>query len=875
MSDTPTDAPTPHAPAPGASAPDTNVEARAVAERLGLTADAACTLELVLESLFSFDFDGMSLESMGPASESASIGRVVPALPDLPPLDPDRYRDLGLLGEGGMGVVRRVYDEVLGRTVALKTLRPERTASPSAVHRFVREARATSRLQHPGIVPVHDLGVLPDGRIGFTMPEITGETLEANIRRAHDGGLRREALHRLVASVARSAEAVAYAHESGCLHRDLKPANIMLGRFGEVYVLDWGLVHLGAAGDLVEGGSEFATVEGAVFGTPAFMAPEQAAGDRSAEGPATDVYGLGGVLFTVLCGRAPFSGDPAWVRLQVLAGTPVVEPVVPAPELVAICRRCLAPSPAARYADAGELAVALDTWLTGALQQEKADQLLEEVRAQSGAVAALRTDATRLAAEAGAEASRVPTWADEAERRSVWRLQDQAQVAREEAEALDLVVEQQLQLALQHVPQHAGAHAALAGRARADQEAAETSRDWAQARRAEARLRSHTDALPGAHPDRRQHLTYLEGIGALSLVTEPVGATATLFRYQVRDRRLHAVHVADLGTTPIREHALEPGSYRVELKHPGCQTVLYPVHIGRGEHWHGCAPGESAPRPIVLPAAGLLGPDERYVPPGWAWIGGDDEAFRSLPRRRVWVEGFVIQCLPVCNRSWLEFANDLLAQGRPEDAERCLPRSGEGQRTGDARSAYQLGSDGRYALGRDAEGHLWTPQLPVCYVDQPRVLMYVEWLRSETGRPWRLLGELEWEKAGRGADGRCFPFGDAIDPSWASLGLSCSPPPLPVDVGARPSDVSVYGVRDLAGTIRATTVGLDDDAAWSRGPAVAPVPDWPPTPESQLVLRGGAWGSTLRLARLANRGRAPWLGRSALVGVRLGRSWPE
>ena len=161
----------------------------------------------------------------------------------------DRYDDLGPLGEGGMGEVRRVFDRVLGRTVAMKVVRADRAHSEQHLERFVEEARTGARLQHPNIVPLHDLGRLPDGRIYFTMKEVEGESLSALIKALH---ARREgaawpgegdpwSLRRLLALFKSACDALAYAHQRGVIHRDLKPDNIMVGAHGEVLVLDWGI----------------------------------------------------------------------------------------------------------------------------------------------------------------------------------------------------------------------------------------------------------------------------------------------------------------------------------------------------------------------------------------------------------------------------------------------------------------------------------------------------------------------------------------------------------------------------------------------------------------------------------------------------------
>jgi len=185
-----------------------------------------------------------------------------------------RYEDLGPLGKGGMGEVRRVRDLALGRTLAMKLLRRELTGSGSA-SRFVAEAQVTAQLQHPGILPVHDVGRTPNGRPFYTMQEVRGQTLAAVIKAAHaDALLEPHELRHLVGLFLKACEAVAFAHVKGVIHRDIKPQNIMVGDFGAVTVLDWGLARVegSAEGEAVAtvrtGDDAMATRAGYVSGTP-------------------------------------------------------------------------------------------------------------------------------------------------------------------------------------------------------------------------------------------------------------------------------------------------------------------------------------------------------------------------------------------------------------------------------------------------------------------------------------------------------------------------------------------------------------------------------------------------------------------------------
>jgi len=322
-----------------------------------------------------------------------------------PPVSAGRFQLGEELARGGMGIVYRARDDSLGRDVAVKVLHERYGVDSLVGQRFLDEARITAQLQHPAIPPVFEVGRLSDDRPYLAMKLIKGRTLEELLKErpepASDRGHFLAVFHQVC-------QAVGYAHSKHILHRDLKPANVMVGAFGEVQVMDWGLAKLlgadgGAAhepsaatettwGTVIQSAREpdSATLAGTMLGTPAFMAPEQAGGELDRIDERTDVFGLGAILCVILTGQPPYAGKSGEdVRLLAIRGTlaevhALLEQCGADAKLVELCRQCLSAEREARPRDAGAVAATIAGYLAGVEErapQAELERAAAEVRA--------------------------------------------------------------------------------------------------------------------------------------------------------------------------------------------------------------------------------------------------------------------------------------------------------------------------------------------------------------------------------------------------------------------------------------------------------------------------------------------------------------
>ncbi len=752
--------------------------------------------------------------------------------------DERRYRYGEEIGKGGHGQVTVVFDTHIGRRIALKRLRKGLNASSRDIARFLEEVQITGQLEHPNIVPVHDLGLMPSGEIYFTMKLVEGRTLERvlkALKRGEPEVAREFSRVKLLGILQQVCQAVAYAHSRGVIHRDLKPSNIMLGDFGEVQVMDWGLAKIIGEAEGIEPGdlsvlgptqvrtnhgheTEVVTQVGTVKGTPAYMSPEQARGLVEKVDERSDVYSLGVILYEILTYRRPFSGkDPR----KVVKAVAFNQPVPPrkraphrniAPDLDDLATRCLSKDPERRPRTAMNLYRELEAHLEGTKRRQEA-----ELRVHQGVTLASRYEEVQAGVRDLQRRVRklragVKAWDPIDKKRELWSAEEE--MNRATVDAIDVfgAALTSYSQALAHDPENREARLGLA------------ALYWNQFRDAESRRdlkdqRSYRNLVELY--DDGTYATFLAGTGRLSLETTPPGCDVTLYRLQERDRVVVPVEPEELGATPLLQVDVAMGSYHLEIRGEGRRSAAIPLFVDRMEHVR---------LHVHVLEEGVLPDDFVHIPGGPFWSGGDPAAFGALPRHQLDVADFAIARKPVSMGEYLAFINELAA-GDPLLARFRAPR--ESEETG---PHFHLQPDGTFVLpDYTREGAPFTVDLPVFGVSWDDAKAYCEWRGRREGVLYRLPTEAEWEKAARGVDGRFFPWGDQGDAGFSKTSESRQGRPVPEPVGALPTDRSPYGVQDLSGGV----------GEWCDG--------WFDDEQVQRPVRGGSWAQPAHYARVCTR----------------------
>jgi serine/threonine-protein kinase len=876
----------------------------AAARDLGLEADAARVLAILAKGGPPIG-DGRG-GARGSPSQTVTGGPFLPANPstgareqpvarELGPRAPDAPRyDLGpVVGRGGIGVVHIAHDTKIGREVAIKVLRGDLPAS--FARRFVREGRLTARLEHPNIVAIHDLGRLDmDGRDFICMKFIRGRDLGDVIRalkRGEEETRRRFTRARLLQIFLGVCHGVAYAHERGVLHRDLKPRNIMVGDYGEVMIVDWGLAkavspdkvaekpvvvakdeHVGEDTETLKVGpltnadlslppdpfakpppvksAESSRVDppmdagescaGEILGTPAYMSPEQARGQPATA--ASDIYSLGAILYEILCHRAAFEGDEPLEVLRLVVAGDLVPPSrrsgsVPE-ELERLCLLCLSKDPESRPATATWLAERIEEHLEGSREEERRRARSAELAAEASELyasyLAAHSSHRERVEQARELASSIPPWSGVEAKAEVYASLAAAGEAREEAaRAYDAAV-------------------ARAQEALAFDETNEGARNTLGAlylsRLAEAEAHERRgDALLYEALARRYGATEsVEARAEIGLVTEPPGARVVL-RPLVEDGPfLRPGDPVTLGVTPI-ERPLLAGRWLIELQRDGMRPVVVSIRLVRGER---------VDLRIPLYTDVEIGDDMVYVPPGPFLLGGVPDKFGEVVFERRDLPGFFVLRDPITCGEYVRFLADLAIADRDAALAR-RPRDGlTGPLWGDGREL-------RFPRERDrAAQHVYSAREPVVGVSWDDAQAFVRWRAALDARAYRIPSELEWEKAARGGDGRPYPWGTRFDDSLANLAASRSDGPGIAEVDAFPHDRSPWGMRGAAGNVR----------EWCRE-GDGSGPDSPEVP--LRITRGGAWHDTPEAARTTFRDALPARDVANGVGFRLVVTPPE
>lgn len=762
-----------------------------------------------------------------------------------------RYTDAQTIGAGGVGTVSSRLDPNLGRHIAMKELHPHLDGQCEQRIRFFREARVTAQLQHPNIIPVHEMGESPSGSFYFTMKRVKGLSLQQVLASLRSGSRTMAAEYpraKLIDIFVDICQAVAFAHSREVIHRDLKPENILLGDFGETLVTDWGLVKiLGQEDDLQSPGESEAappeapshadverfnvTTEGSVSGTPLYMSPEQAMGQVSSLDQRSDIYSLGAILYEMLTLERAIQGKSLdEVMQQVITGT--IEPPkkrtpkrnIPC-DLSAICMKALRLEPEERYASVPELLADLRRYQRGLPVSVRPYSKVEKlwkfglrhpvissvlmavlVVCLAGVVTLITlrhlryTELMRLA-----DNSRLEGVAMQEQRLGL--LQDLQQVQEQHLDKVPLAREERLQEELAELTiraENAYRTAVMLYVMAADGERSD--------RRVNAGMSAiFTDRIEYALQDEDWPMAEQW----LALLQHWLGQGYEQATPQVREtiKELAETVKGDanlqVSTQPSGANVSMQNLDRLREETPAATaamgtTPIPAFDLPKGRYLltidHPDRPairyplllrhGQQLELVVRLPRA--IPPQTVYVPEGNFLCGGPQARHLRLHERHL--PAFFLKRQEVTFGEYLAFWREV-GSGDPSLMSRVQLQMHERQ----FRDAW------------DEQGELiapFQPGDPVIGITREAAARYCRWLSSKRGREHRLPTAAEWEKAARGVDGRPFVWGDTYHEEHAFTlehRQASERYPLMAPPGSFPRDVSLYGASDLAGNVREWT----------------------------------------------------------------------
>jgi serine/threonine-protein kinase len=745
--------------------------------------------------------------------------------------------------------VKKAFDRDLGRTVAMKL--PLYWPMPdNEADKFIEEAQATGQLEHPNIVPIYDIGRLPTGELYYTMKRVRAYSLRdviTGLKNGHEKLVAEYGPTRLLNIFLQVCQAIHYAHKRGVIHRDLKPDNIMLGEYGEVHVMDWGLARIMDREVVTDRSLQqgHLTEVGQTVGTPAYMPPEQAKGILEQVNERSDVYSLGVILYEMVTLKQPSTRDNVMATLMAVITEPIAPPStvtdVPISEdMEHIIMKALEKNPAERWASAKELHDAVETFLDGRNERESERRMLEGDR-YTRVYEQARREMLRLGEEVHEAHSKIEDWQSIDVKRTVWKLEDRHRSASVEMITSFGEAIREFTQALAHVPDLERSRTSLAALYFSRYELAELEENELDKVYFLSLLRQYDDGTLQAR---------LQDSAPVSFYTVPESAAVFLYSYEEVDRRLEVGQPQYLGTTPIPEQFIDAGSYLVRLKHRKHPTVHVPLGVHRSD---------PISLNIQIPPESAYRDGFTFVAGGTSIIGGDPHAFDPLPTQRVEVGPFFIQQYPVTFGDYIEFL-DSLADEDPEEALGRAPRT-----RGSDSALVDLDDQGRFfpsevlidgdmrARYPENEGH--EERLPVLAIRYSDALAYCMWKAGREGVPFRLPTEFEWERAARGADGQFYPWGNRFDANFCKMGGSRAIESQPEPVGTFPLDRSPFDVFDLAGGVREWAESAGDD--------------------TYAIVRGGYWSGDARSSRSSSRWRFHRNARLATIGFRMVYSLPS